>query len=171
MEVLYEREAGELPGQLVRAPDGRWTASVPGLAPPGILTGEEGRVVFVDSVIGSRTPVYCQVYDGELEIAGTRHRMLGQVPQGTRVDRIVPWAVTIDDGHPAAWLEVFYRADRAQMGAAGGHLKMAISARADHPLLCFTTKSDTGNPSAASPKASSNRSSRRRERPRRNTSM
>jgi hypothetical protein len=63
--------------------------------------------------------------------------MLGLVPQGTPVDRIVPWAVTIDDGHPAAWLEVFYRAARAQMGAAGGHLKMAISARADHPLLCF----------------------------------
>jgi hypothetical protein len=137
MEVLYEREAGELPGQLVRAPDGRWTASVPGLAPPDILTGEEGGVVFVDSVIGSRTPVYCQVHDGELEIAGTLHRMLGLVPQGTPVDRIVPWAVTIDDGHPAAWLEVFYRADRAQVGAAGGHLKMAISARADHPLLCF----------------------------------
>jgi hypothetical protein len=48
MEVLYEREAGELPGQPVRAP-------------PDILTGEEGRVVFVDSVIGSRTPVHCQV--------------------------------------------------------------------------------------------------------------
>jgi hypothetical protein len=137
MAVLYEREAGELPGQLVRAPDGRWTVSIPGIAPPEITIDEDERVVFVDSVIGSRTPVYCQVYDGELEIAGTLHRMLGLVPQGTPVDRIVPWAVTIDDDHPAAWLEVFYRADRAQMGAAGGHLKMAISARADHPLLCF----------------------------------
>jgi hypothetical protein len=137
MEVLYEREAGALPSQLVRAPDGRWTASVPGLAPPDVVTIEGRRVVFVDTPIGSRTPVYCQVYDEELEIAGTIHQLLGMALQDRQVDSMVPWAVTIDNGHPAAWLEVFYTVDRPGNGKAGGLLKLAISAREDHPILCF----------------------------------
>jgi hypothetical protein len=137
MEVLYEREVGALPSHLVRAPDGRWTASVPGLAPPDVLTIEGRRLVFVDIAIGSRTPVYCQVYDEELETAGTIHELLGMALQDRQVDSMVPWAITIDDGHPAAWLEVFYTVDRPGKGKAGGLLKLAISAREDYPILCF----------------------------------
>lgn len=137
MEVLYEREAGALPSQLVGAPDGRWTASMPGLAPPDIVTIEGRPVVFVDTAIGSSTPVYCQVYDEELETAGTIHQLLGMALQDRQVDSMVPWAVTIDNGHPAAWLEVFYTVDRPGKGKAGGLLKLAISAREDHPILCF----------------------------------
>lgn len=137
MEVLYEREAGALPTHLVRAPDGRWTASVPGLAPPEILTIEGRRLVFVDIAIGSSAPVYCQVYDEELETAGTIHELLGMALQDRQVDSMVPWAVTIDNGHPTAWLEVFYVVARPGKGKAGGLLKLAISAREDHPVLCF----------------------------------
>lgn len=136
MEVWYEREAGTLPSHFVRAPDGSWTASIPGLAPPAVATVKERSLVFVDSAIGSSQPVACQVYDGELEIAGTIQQVLGMAPQHIQVDSIVPWSVTIDNGHPAAWIEAFYLVDRAQ-GRAGGHLKLAISARDDHPLLCF----------------------------------
>jgi hypothetical protein len=53
-----------------------------------------------------------------------------------QIDSIIPWAVTIDNGHPTAWLEVFYLMDRPGKGKAGGHLKLAISARDDYPLFC-----------------------------------
>jgi hypothetical protein len=134
IEAMFRREIGELAVLPVKAPDGSWTAAVPAKSAPKVAT--EDNVVVVLIPIGTVTPVQCQVHAEAIDPGGMINQVLSGAAEKVELKAVAPWAVTVSNDAPAAWVEASYLAQQRGVKAAG-HLKLAVNPRPERPLFCF----------------------------------
>lgn len=126
-------EVGELPQHPVADRAGRFEASIEGLSPPEIRT-EAGYVRLIAD-LGTEQPLNCFVYEAPIEAGQAMTRLLRAAEMGIDFTRMDVRSVSIVGDAPLIVLHAHYRTTDEET-PRNGLLKVALSARASHPVVC-----------------------------------